>query len=116
MKGPSVTAVLIVEVEIDPADDEEFNRWYDEEHVPEKLRSPGFRSARRFRAHDDDTRYLVIYELDSPEAATSPAYMSQELSAWTRSLMSRWKGWRRSVWVALDSGPETTQPAATAPE
>jgi hypothetical protein len=33
-------AVLLVTVEIDPADDEEFNRWYDEEHVPEKLGEP----------------------------------------------------------------------------
>lgn len=101
-----MAAVLIVEVEIDPADDEEFNRWYDEEHVPEKLRAPGFRSARRFRAHDDDTRYLVIYELDSPEAATSPAYMNQELSSWARSVMSRWKRWRRSVWVSLSPGQQ----------
>lgn len=99
-----MAAVLIVEVQIDPADDEEFNRWYDEEHVPEKLRSPGFLSARRFRAHDDETKYLVIYELDSPEAATSPEYMSQQVSDWTRSVMSRWKSWRRGVWVALERG------------
>jgi hypothetical protein len=96
-----VAAVLIVEVEIDPADDEEFNRWYDEEHVPEKLHTPGFRGARRFKAYGSDTRYLVIYELDSPETVTSPEYMSQTPSEWTRSIMDRWKSWRRDVWVPL---------------
>lgn len=99
-----MAAVLIVQVEIDPADDEEFNRWYDEEHVPEKLASPGFVSARRFRAHDHEARYLVIYELETPDAATTPAYMRKEPSEWSKSIMARWKDWNRAVWVDLKTG------------
>jgi hypothetical protein len=94
-------ALLMVQVEIDPADDEEFNKWYDEEHVPEKLRTPGFISARRFRSAEVNTKYLVIYELENPDAATTPAYMRQEPSEWTKSIMTRWKDWNRSVWVDL---------------
>lgn len=95
------TAVLVVQVEIDPADDEEFNRWYDEEHLPEKLATPGFISARRFRVSDGGPRYMVIYELENADAATSPEYMSQKATEWGASIMGRWKSWTRDVWVDL---------------
>ena len=40
--------LLVVMVEVDPEHEDELNRWYDEEHIPEKLATLGFRSARRF--------------------------------------------------------------------
>lgn len=94
-------SILVVTVEIDAADEDEFNRWYDEEHVPGKLAEPGFVSARRFKAHEDGTKYLVVYELDTPAAATTPAYMRQEPTEWSKSVMARWKTWSRGVWVQL---------------
>ena len=93
------TALLMVTVEIDPVDDEEFNRWYDEEHIPEKLEEPGFISVRRFKAHDGASKYLVVYELEDADAATRPAYMRKEPTEWGKSIMGRWKEWSRSVWV-----------------
>ena len=98
------TAVLVVQVEIDPADDEEFNRWYDEEHVPEKLATPGFISARRFRVHSGESKYLVIYELENAAAASSPEYMAQAPTEWGKSVMARWQKWHRDVWVDLSAG------------
>ena len=41
-------------------DEDEFNRWYDEEHIPEKRATPGFRSARRYVSHDIPGRYLAL--------------------------------------------------------
>src|ERR1019366_3439141 len=45
-------ALLMVVVDVDPEHEEEFNRWYDKEHIPERLAMPGFRSARRYASHD----------------------------------------------------------------
>ena len=42
--------------------EEEFNAWYDSEHLPERLAIPGFRSARRWVCNGT---YLGTYELDS---------------------------------------------------
>jgi hypothetical protein len=92
-------AVLLVTVEIDPADDEEFNRWYDEEHVPEKLGEPGYLAARRFRDVADGNRYLVIYELD--EAVTAARPPNSNPSQQSRDLMARWRQWSRTVWQQL---------------
>lgn len=97
-------ALLVVTVEVDPAREDEFNRWYDEEHIPEKRATPGFRSARRFRHHEGGGRYLAVYEIDDPSVVTSPEYMSQPMSEWSRSIMEAWRQWDRSVWV------EITQP------
>ena len=51
---------------VDPEHEEEFNRWYHEEHLPDvRRRFPQITSARRFRASDgQEPRYLVIYEYD----------------------------------------------------
>ncbi|HVX21679.1 MAG TPA: DUF4286 family protein [Acidimicrobiales bacterium] len=96
-------SVLVVTVEVDPADEEELNRWYDEEHLPEKLAEPGFIGARRFKLDDGSPKYLVIYELSDPEAATSPAYMRKEPTEWGKSVMAKWKDWSRSVWVDVSA-------------
>ncbi|MFM8303659.1 MAG: hypothetical protein ACKOA9_05085 [Actinomycetota bacterium] len=55
--------------------EDEFNRWYDEVHLPEVLATPGIRSAQRFRLLETDIThnsvmpkpthgYLLIYEID----------------------------------------------------
>jgi hypothetical protein len=94
-------ALLVVKVEIDPADDEEFNRWYDVEHMPQKLAEEGFVSGRRFKSFTEPNTYLIVYELENPEAVTSAAYMSQQPTEWGKSVMGRWKSWDRSVWIDL---------------
>ena len=101
-KPTKSNAVLVVSVEVDPADAEELDRWYEEEHGPERLAMPGFVSLRRFQSSENSSRFLAIYELAYPDAATSPEYMSQIQSQWTLDLMARWKAWDRHVWVELD--------------
>jgi hypothetical protein len=54
----------------------DFNRWYDEQHVPDLLAVPGFVSAQRFRLTDATGQdnpgwtYLALYEIeaDDPDA------------------------------------------------
>ena len=56
-------------------DEAEFHDWYDHEHGPARLKVPGFRSAYRYRALDDQKPpWLVLYELDSPDVIDSPGY------------------------------------------
>ena len=56
-------------------DEAEFHDWYDHEHGPARLKVPGFRSAYRYRALDDQKPpWLALYELDSPDVIDSPGY------------------------------------------
>ena len=66
----------------DPAREEEFNRWYDEVHLPDILTIPHVVAAQRFRlardasrsasprAAEDGPRYLALYELDTDDPDT----------------------------------------------
>jgi hypothetical protein len=58
-----------------PADvEEEFNRWYDEEHIPERLSIPGVLSAARYTALEGAPKHLACYELTEPEAWSTDAW------------------------------------------
>ena len=54
-----------------PADKEAaFNRWYNQEHVPQVLQFPGLVSARRYKVleGDDTYQYMAVYELQDEAA------------------------------------------------
>lgn len=53
--------------------DDELNRWLDEHHIPEVLRTEGFVSARRFVVAPEDAanpkalRYMHMYEIETDD-------------------------------------------------
>ena len=59
----SERALLFVMMDMPAEHDEEFNRWYAEEHLPERANLPGFRTARRFKAVAGEPPYLATYDL-----------------------------------------------------
>ncbi len=63
------TVLFVVKATISKDREAAFNRWYNEEHVPQFLRYPGAVSARRYRAimGDDKYQYMAVYEMqDEP--------------------------------------------------
>lgn len=84
-------------VTMDPPEglEEEFNDWYDTEHVPERARLPGFLSALRFRCVEGWPRYLALYDLDRVAALQDPAYLAvagDNSSPWTKRVIGRVRG------------------------
>ena len=91
---------LMVSMEPTPAYDEEFNDWYDMEHIPERTRIPGFESGRRFVCLDGWPRYLSMYDLKTIAVLESAAYKKASwngFSAWTKRMLTKVRGqWRAS--------------------
>lgn len=62
-----------------PGKDAEFNRWYNEQHIPDVLNAAGFVRAQRFRLSetqngpkvDQTHRYLALYEIETDDLAAS---------------------------------------------
>jgi len=80
------TGLLMVWCDV-PADREaDFNRWYNEEHLAERLAVPGFLSAARYEAVKGGRRHLACYELESPAVLESPAYKRVQANPteWTK--------------------------------
>jgi hypothetical protein len=69
------SALLMVWCEVPEHQEEEFNRWYNEEHLAERLSVPGILSAARYEAVSSGPKHLAVYELESPSAMESPKYL-----------------------------------------
>ena len=64
------TVLFVVKATIPQAQEQAFNRWYNEDHIPQFLQFKGAVSARRYRAlmGEDRYQYMAVYEL-ADEAA-----------------------------------------------
>ena len=73
---PLAQHLLIVAATVDPAVETDWNRWYNEIHLPEIRECPGFLSGQRYVSPGPDgaNRYVAIYEVDGPAAFDSPAF------------------------------------------
>lgn len=82
--------LLFVMMEMPEEHEGEFNRWYAEEHLPERRSCPGFLSAKRYVATDGPPRYLAVYDLESVEVLASEPYqkLMRPISPWTKRIGS----------------------------
>ena len=73
------STILVVMMEVDPEGEEAFERWYNEEHLPERLEIPGYVSARRFKLEEGNgvLKYLCIWELEDGSPLESAEYKAQ---------------------------------------
>jgi len=81
----------------------EFNAWYDEEHLRERIACPGFLGARRFQAVEGSPRYLALYELESLRALDSVQYrhLNANDTAWTTRMRGLSDNWIRNVYTEI---------------
>ena len=81
-ENPSIhvgNTVLVVTMEVDEADEPEFNEWYNEQHLPERMAIPGYVSARRFKLENGNNalKYLCIWEMVDGSPLQSEMYKDQ---------------------------------------
>lgn len=94
--APSTAAILIVGLNIDTAHDEEFQEWYDVEHLPRLVAVPGVRRARRYKLHGQigegegrsATQYMALYDLDDVEVPNGDDWKEAVETPW-RNRMRR---------------------------
>jgi hypothetical protein len=80
-------ALLVNSMSAAPEGEAEFNRWYDEEHIPALAAVPGTLAARRFVAsRTSRQKYLALYHLESPEVVLTAAWAKAVETPWTRSI------------------------------
>jgi hypothetical protein len=91
--------MLLTSMDIDPADEEEFHRWYDREHLEERVAIDGFLEARRYLAHTGSPKFLFLYSTKTIEVLDSPAYRARlsNPTEWSKTNMARFKNMIRVV-------------------
>jgi len=97
--------LLLVMMDIDPKREDEFNRWYEEEHVPERLAIPGFHRARRYRAVQGTPKYLALYDVLNTDVFSSPEYLKYYSGTgetqWTRSILAASSNFTRNIYTKI---------------
>jgi hypothetical protein len=66
--------LLFMAFDFSTAHEDEFHDWYDREHVPERLRVPGFINAERWIDEQNPKIHVATYDLDSAGVLATPAY------------------------------------------
>jgi hypothetical protein len=91
--------MLLTSMDIDAADDEDFNRWYDREHLEERVAIEGFIEARRYVARTGSPKYLCLYSTETIDVLDSPNYRVRLSTPtdWSKKTMARFKNMIRAV-------------------
>ncbi len=96
--------LLLFTTDIDPRLEPEFHRWYEDEHIPDRMVIPGFLSARRFRALEGGPKFLALYDLETPDVLASAPYrqlIGAGKSAWTHRMETLFANAQRNVYVQI---------------
>ncbi len=77
-KNAAATGILIVWTDIPAAIENDFNDWYNREHLPDRVgRMPGFLRGRRYVAAGgaaNTPKYLTVYDLHNADVMLSDAH------------------------------------------
>ena len=76
------TGLLMVWADVPPEKEEDFNNWYNQEHIAELLGIPGVLSAARYEAIRGGPKHLACYELENPAVVESDAFKNRPRSDW----------------------------------
>ena len=92
--------MLLTSMDVDTEHEAEFNRWYDREHLEERIAIEGFIEARRYVAVEGSMpKYLSPYSTETFEVLDSPAYRKAlaNQTDWSKANIARFKNMIRSV-------------------
>jgi hypothetical protein len=91
--------MLLTSMDIDATHEADFNRWYDREHLEERVAIEGFLEARRYVAHTGSPKYLCLYSTKTFEVLDSPAYHAKlaHPTEWSKTTMARFQNMIRGV-------------------
>src|SRR5215471_5693578 len=84
--------ILIAAMNFSDVAEDEFHDWYDTEHVPERLRVPGFINAQRWIGNDNQKVSVALYDLDEVGVLPSPPYQAvggANGTPWTKRVTGR---------------------------
>jgi len=84
---------------IDAEAEDDYNAWYDREHMFERVSVPGIRRARHYRTVSGAPKFFTYFELDEPAVVSSGVYFAQtnNPSPWTQRILPHFRDVNRTA-------------------
>ena len=87
----------IVETDVLPEHEADFNRWYDREHLPGLAAVPGTIRARRFRNTEASPRYHACYDIATPTTVGNREWRAVRETPWSGKVRPAFRNTRRTL-------------------
>jgi hypothetical protein len=100
MKALLGKGVLAVWNDIAPELEAEYNDWYTNQHLPERVGIEGFLRGRRFRrVSEGGPRYFTLYEVENTDVLKSAPYMERlnTPTDWTKKVAPQFQNSTRTA-------------------
>ena len=91
--------ILAIWHDVGEAIGDDYERWYFQEHLPERVGVPGFLAGRRYEAVSGAPRFLTYYEGESPETFVSGPYLDRlnDPTPWSTSVLRHFRDTNRTI-------------------
>jgi hypothetical protein len=95
--------------------EEDFSRWYDEEHLAERAGIPGFLNARRYVSLQGTPKYIALYDTADAQVLQSETYMKvlNNPTPWTQRVRPHFQNFVRNEYellLSLGTIPDKASP------
>jgi hypothetical protein len=87
----------IVETDVLPEQEADFNAWYEREHLPGLAAVPGTVHAARYVAVMGSPRYYACYDLASLDTFGSPEWLAVRATPWSSRVRPAFRNTRRTM-------------------
>ena len=88
-------ALLLIAMNVAPEHENEFNEWYNVEHLPALGAVPGVLAARRYRGTGARQRYAAIYHFANEGVPNSAAWRTAANTPWTERMRPHFRDFLR---------------------
>ena len=91
--------ILAIWHDVDAAIGDDYERWYFQEHLPERVGVPGFLAGRRYEAVEGAPRFLTCYEGKGPDIFVSKPYLDRlnDPTPWSTSVLRHFRDTNRTI-------------------
>ena len=91
--------ILAVWSGIDAEAEDDYNAWYEREHMFERVAVPGIRRARHYQTVSGTPKFFTYFEMDDPAVVSSGVYLAQSnnSSPWTQRILPHFRQVNRTA-------------------
>lgn len=91
----------VVETDVAPESEQDFNDWYSREHLPGLAAVPGTARADRYLCKDGSPRYYACYDLHTRETLGSPPWLAVRGTDWSSRVRPAFRNTKRTMFARL---------------